>query len=58
MSLKNDFISVLADYLNDNGLEALFEELFPNQDVESVFYDMYEAGMIPEDVMEKFLKND
>lgn len=56
--MKTDFIEVVNDFLDDYTLADLFDELFPAQNKAEVIYEMYENGMIPEDMMEKFLNND
>lgn len=48
-------ISIANDFTGDHGLEALFEELFPGMSPGELVRDMYEAGLIPDDVMETFL---
>lgn len=47
-------IQVLNDYVDDYGVEALFEEL-GLASVGEVINDMYNAGLIPDDIMEKFI---
>lgn len=54
-SFKIDFISVLMDFIQEHGVEGAFDELFPDREPAEVFYDMYEAGLIPDYNMEKFL---
>lgn len=56
--MKTDFIEVVNNFLDDYTLADLFDELFPAQNKAEVIYEMYENGMIPEDMMEKFLNND
>lgn len=50
-------ISVINDYVDDNGLNALFEELFPGASAGEIVSEMWEAGIIPDDVMERFLND-
>jgi len=57
-NLQNKFIEVVADYINDYGVDGLLAELFPNRDPSEIFWDMYEAGMIPDDMMERFLNDE
>ena len=57
-NMQKLFLQVLSDYIDDYGTDELFEELFPGRDVAEVFYEMYESGMIPEDLMEKFLNDE
>lgn len=52
------FEEVLRGFIEDNGVEAVFEELFPGREAAEIFYEMYESGMIPEDMMEKFLEDE
>lgn len=56
--MKTDFIGVMNDYLEDYTLNDLFDELFPAQGKAEIIYEMYENGMIPEDMMEKFLNDE
>lgn len=48
-------ISVANDYAHDYGIDGLFDELFPGMSPGELIRDMYESGLIPDDVMEKFL---
>lgn len=50
-------ISVVEDFKDDNGIEELFEALFPGASIGEIVNDMYEAGLIPDDVMEAFLND-
>ena len=52
-----DFIlmNVVNDYVDDYGLDGLLEELFPGQTMGELVSDMYQAGLIPETTLEKFL---
>ena len=56
--MKTDFIGVVNDSLEDYTLNDLFDELFPAQGKAEIIYEMYENGMIPEDMMEKFLNDE
>lgn len=50
-------ISVVEDFKDDNGVDELFEVLFPGASIGEIVNDMYEAGLIPDDVMEAFLND-
>ena len=50
-------IDVFQGFLEDNGVEALFEELLPNLTIAEAFVEMYDNGMIPNDLVEKFLED-
>lgn len=50
-------ISVVNDYADDNGLDGLLDELFPGASIGEIVNDMFNAGLIPEDVMERFLND-
>jgi hypothetical protein len=47
-------IQVINEYVDDYGIEALFEELNLGSAGE-VINDMYNSGLIPDDTMEKFI---
>lgn len=48
-------ITVLNDYADDYGEIGLLEEIFPGLSIGELILDMYSAGLIPEDVLERFL---
>lgn len=50
-------ISVLNDFADDYGTDGLLDELFPGITVGEIVVDMYNAGLIPEDVIERFLED-
>lgn len=52
---KKLLISVADSYYEDHGLEGLIEELFPKLTAGELIAEMYEYGMIPEDVLERFV---
>lgn len=56
--MKN-YMRLLIEAVNERaeeiGLEELLEELFPGMSVGEVVGEMYEAGLIPEDVIENYL---
>ena len=58
MTTKNKLISVVEDYAHDYGEDALLEELFPHLSIGEIVWEMYEYGMIPEDVLEEFLNDE
>lgn len=45
----------MNEYATEYGLEALLEEFFPEMTPGELLVEMYEAGMIPDDQIEKFL---
>lgn len=51
-------ITVCNDFAEDYGVEAVLEELFPHSSIGELVYSMYEAGLIPDDVIEKFLEDE
>lgn len=55
---KTNFIGVVNGFLEDYSLSDLFDELFPGQSHSEIIYEMYEAGLIPEDMLEKFLNDE
>lgn len=48
-------VEAMNDYTEEHGVEALFQEIFPDMTMGELIGEMYEAGMIPEDVIERFL---
>jgi hypothetical protein len=48
-------LSVVNDYEEEYGAEGLLEELFPGTTLGEIVVEMYLAGMIPEDVIERFI---
>lgn len=50
-------ISVASDFADDYGLEGLFDELFPGMSAGEIVLDMYNSGLIPDDVMDRFLND-
>lgn len=55
---EKELISVVNDYADDYGWEGLFEELFPGATAGEIVLDMYNSGLIPEDIMERFLNDE
>lgn len=51
-------MSVLNDYADEYGAEGLLDEIFPGLTIGELINDMYAAGLIPEDVLERFLTED
>jgi hypothetical protein len=52
-------ISILNDYADDYGVVGLLEELFGEDiNIGEIVADMWNAGLIPTDVMDKFLLDD
>ena len=49
------FIEVADDFAGDYGLEALFEELLPDLTPGQIALELYNAGVIPTDNVEKFV---
>jgi hypothetical protein len=49
------FIEVTDDYVVDYGMEALFEELLPDLTPGQIALELYNAGVIPTDKVEKFI---
>lgn len=48
-------ISVVNDYAAEHGLEAVFEVLFPGMSAGELVRDMFDAGLIPDEDLERFL---
>lgn len=55
---EKNFISVINDYADDYGIDGVLDEIFPGMSLGEILYQHYELGGIPEDVLEKFLKDD
>ncbi len=51
------FISVMNDYAEEHGVDGLLEELFPSMTVGEFLLDCYNAGLLPDDIVERFLEN-
>ncbi len=48
-------IQVINDWVDDYGVDALLEEFFGSTTIGEVFVEMFNAGLIPNDTMEKFI---
>ncbi len=48
-------IEAMNDYADEEGVEALLEELFPDMTIGELIGEMYEAGMLPDDVIERIV---
>jgi hypothetical protein len=48
-------MNIVNDYIDDYGVEGLLDELFPGQTMGELVVDMYQAGLIPETMLESFL---
>lgn len=57
-SFEQALIQVANDFVDDYGMDGLFEEIFPGVSAGELLLDMYNAGMIPDDVLEKFLNDE
>lgn len=55
---EKNFISVVNDYADDYGSDAVLDELFPGQTLGEILWDVYNLGGIPTDTLEKFLSDD
>lgn len=51
------FIDAIEDYYSDYGADAVLEEFFPKMTIGEVILDAYNSGLIPTDLMEKFLND-
>ncbi len=49
------FIEAANDYASEHGVEELLQEIFPEASIGEVLADMYEAGLIPNDTLERFI---
>lgn len=48
-------ISVINDYADDYGAEAVLDILFPSATIGEILNDVFNAGLIPDEDMEKFI---
>jgi hypothetical protein len=48
-------IGVINDYADEYGIEAVLEILFPGASIGEVMNDAFNAGLIPDEDMEKFI---
>lgn len=53
---EKELASVVDDFEADHGVYGVLDELFPGVSLGELVVDMYNSGMIPNDVMEKFLE--
>lgn len=53
---EKNFISVVNDYADDYGTEAVLDEFYPGMSIGEILLDHYNHGGIPEDILEKFLE--
>lgn len=51
-------ISVINDYADDYSVVEVLDEFFPGITIGEIIVDMWNAGLIPTDVMDKFLLDD
>jgi hypothetical protein len=52
----NDLIDVFDGFVFDNNYTALFDILFPGASPGEIVLDMYNSGLIPNEVIERFLE--
>lgn len=57
-NFEKALVEVANDYADDYGMDGLFEEIFPGVSAGELLLDMYNAGMIPDDVLETFLNEE
>lgn len=50
-------ISVVNDFVDDYSVEELLQILYEGASIGEVINDMFNAGLIPNDVMEEFLND-
>lgn len=50
-------IDVVNEYWNDYGADAVLEDLLSDMTIGDVILEMYNAGFIPNDVLERFLND-
>lgn len=50
-------ISVVNDFVDDYSVEELLQILYEGASIGEVVNDMFNAGLIPNDVMEEFLND-
>ena len=50
-------ISAVNDYADDYSIEDVLELLFPGASIGEIVNDAYNAGLIPNEDMEKFLND-
>lgn len=55
---ETKLISVLNDFADEYGTDGLLDELVPGASIGEIIVDMYNAGILPEDVIERFLLDD
>lgn len=53
---EKELMSVVQEYADDYGVEGVLEELFPKMTIGELVVEMYNSGMIPEDILEGFLE--
>lgn len=51
-------IEAVNDYADEEGIEEVLDRVFPGATIGEIVVDMYNAGLIPEDVMERFLEDE
>lgn len=56
-SFEQSLVGVANDFADDYSLEDLFEEIFPGVSAGELLLDMYNAGLIPDDILERFLND-
>lgn len=60
MEMKNYskiLINTVNEYADDYSIEEVLEILFPGMSIGEIVNEAYEAGIIPNDVMEEFLND-
>lgn len=54
---ESELASIFDAYREDHGTDGLMDELFPGASIGEIVVDMYNAGLIPDDVLERFLND-
>ena len=49
-------IEAMNEYATEYGVEALLEELFPEMTIVELINEIYEAGLLPNDVVERIIE--
>lgn len=57
-NIEKLLMSVAEGFADDYGVDGLIDELFPNVSIGELVVDMYNSGLIPEDVLERFLNDE
>lgn len=51
-------LQAVNDFIDEYGVEELFETLFPGSTIGELVVDMYNAGLLPDDTLEEFLHDE